>query len=522
MSFLHAHYLWFLSALAFPLIMRLRKKKYQKFPVPHLHFWLRENETLKRNKWKVDIRDLLYLLPLFLLFFLTNLSLTEPYNGNLHKTSHYLVVVDISPSMKTTTRSQSRLQTVQDLLQKMSLSNYTIFTTHKIPQVISLEDISKLEVGESDIENALEFVQNFYQANDHIIVFSDGVNSAWTKALAKLREKVGDKLLVQTIGDYSANSGIYVKKIEYTNVYIQIYHDYSISTSTRLLWRRLDTSTPQKYYQKKIQLLPQKNLVEKLTLLPGKWEFRLDLDENLQQDNIITQVVAKQKKCRVLVLSDKKIPEFMAALGVYQNLIDHNNSAFEVQTVPDKFFDLVFVHLPQWDFSAKANYSKVVLWNSKGNFLPYTAFRVEKKSNFRNIFHHKLMQNIDFSLLTTTAINLYTHSKNNLVVHPNGSAIWQSSYQNTPFIYIGFSLQDSNITFLPSFPIFIKNLLLWATPPTPQVTPAPKTPITLKATIRHDKPLAVIEQNKVIYLQWYVILGAYALGIVCITYFWKN
>ncbi|WP_372368755.1 BatA domain-containing protein [Candidatus Uabimicrobium sp. HlEnr_7] len=522
MNFLYTHYLWFSAILVLPIILKLRKKKYENLAVPHLQFWLQENEVIKHSTWKFSVRELLYILPMLLLFIAANLSLTEPYYGELNnKNPEHIVLVDTSVSMKTQEKFQSRLQQVQSLLSKMPLKNKVIFTTHKVPKVITTEEIGFLEVEESNLQKSVSFVENFYNKG-YFIVFTDGANKDWPRVLKYLRTKYNKNLIVKTIGNYQENAGLYLKKIDNNKAIVHIYHDYSKKQQIRLLWGKVDSEELQtKYYQKKVSLIPNKGLDVELSVTSGKWDFRLEIVEALEEDNRIFQYIHEQKKCKVLVLSDKDVPKLVAALGVYQDFIDLTNSSFQNQTTDNKFFDIAFVHLDKWQIPKNPNFKKLVLWNTKGNFLPYRSIQVKENNNFRGALNEKLMHNVDFSLLTTEYIDLYTHNKKNLLMHPSGAAIWQSKYQNIPFVYIGFSLHHSNIHFLPSFPIFIKNLIKWATPKQQLYTKFPTTQVTLKSFVDDNVTINIEKKPDVEYLQWYVVAAVYLLMILCIFYFWR-
>ncbi len=176
-------------------------------------------------------------------------------------------------------------------------------------------------------------------------------------------------------------------------------------------------------------------------------------------EQFLTIPIPARKKAKVCIVTQQSNMYILASLQANHQWVDLKNSKIQT-TIPQKHnYDLILVCLPEWNFP-----------KSKGKYIFFGThlFPDTILENNPIAYHfspqHILSKNLQEKNITITQHWKFPHqqiSDHNIILHgKNAPLIW--SDKNNEYIYVSFSLENTNWITLPSFPIFIQNILLWS------------------------------------------------------------
>lgn len=341
-----------------------------------------------------------------------------------------------------------------------------------LPCLSSFSEIEKQEVPleQNKLQESLDFAENLIWDGEQLIIISDGTNPLWPALVKRLQEKQKN-FIFHLVGETRENLSIHViaKPIHSQNNFVcrvQIQNHGMTQQEGKMLWEYQESSSEKISHAIFYSLAGQSVKTETISISNinqgGQLKFSLEKEDAFLYDNEILVQIPMLPKAKLLLVTKTPQPYLMAALLGYSDFIDQKESILGSQSIQNASdYDLVILCQEECQVLPPG---KFLLWATK---IPNLPFALEKKIpaiawNTNPL--HPLGQHLDFfSLEVKEAWKCHPINSQNILLHGDAMPlIWDGSIHETQYIYVAFSLENSNFPSLACFPVFIYHCLQWA------------------------------------------------------------
>jgi hypothetical protein len=454
--------------------------------VPCLALWLNQKKPV--SVWQ-SWREVLWLLLLFIAFYASVvLSLAGlEWQPRQHR---YIIVLDNSASMgvmeKKGTRWQQACRVVEEYRTRGEVLLFVTSPSPHRPDPTSLYAHASLWHDEGDIlsriavdagsgapERTVTLALNMAAPEEAVVIISDGAGAVWQELLGKLAGMdVPPRLHV--IGEARNNVSLTVTEAYRTpdgqvELGIAICNHGKDTRHDSLVWQyRPLSGETQEQHAIPYDIPAGATFYQRLSLPAqgGNWQASLASDV-LLSDNRAVCVIPAFRQARVLVMSEQSLPHLIAALSAYPYLIDRNRSSFsDSDELPANSgdYDLIIVCRPT--LATLGSSGNFLLWGtSLGDLLLHPGVRTRAGAIWGVAARHPLSPDLELSGLKVKESwqSPILSPEQTVVYGEEGAIVWTCESGEFRYIYVAFAWDDSNWYWLPSFPVFIHNSILWAT-----------------------------------------------------------
>ena len=483
MSFAQPAYLWLLLFLPLLIWLILQQRIYRHVVVPQLQLWL---AGIRRHRWWDRWLETLARQCLAGLFCAVVLALAQPIS--LEPDPAFVVILDNSGSMMTQEAGATRWQQARVLAKEyLRQGRCWLVVTAPQPRLLPPTSLDSLtpDSGPGNPHQAIALATSLTGSGEQLVIITDGAGEEWPVAMETAKawrpaprihvagntlENVGIKLREA----YLADASTAILRVAVTN------HG-KLPVANRLAWRTIpDQGAAQEERLVAFQIAPGATWHHRLAVAattPGKFEGRLQQPDALVLDDSVACRITPVPKARILVISDEPQPHLLGALAAYPQLIARDLSSI-AQAIPhnvESHFDLVIVFSHELVLG-----SELELKNLAGNFLfwathvpgllPASVTTATDKSTDTVCWgvnsDHPVAQYLDLTMLQFETPVPHVPAKDLAVIaygNNDNALIWEGQQGRLRYIYVGFSPKASSFPALPAFPLFIHNVILWAT-----------------------------------------------------------
>lgn len=463
--------LLFLINIPIIIFLYLLKQKFEERSISSLYLWqqvLKDVES--KSPWQKLRRNLLMFLQI-LAVVLLSLILSQPYlNSSISSKKNMLFILDLSMSMKSTDVGGSRIEEakkeinkiVKNASPKTSFSLVTISdkvelllnkTKNKseVNSLLSKLDAENTKIKISDVSNFLSSIMQ-QDKNTEVAFFTD-MDLKFNEKAIKVKRFVGKgdnkSILLISKNKSEKDMNVLTKIANYSNekasIPISLYCDGKLFDSKSIDINSNDTKDV---------------LWNNIALNTMKIECKLEISDDLKEDNIAYLATNKEEKIKTLLVSNGNtfIEKILKVLG--------NNEVFrvkpeEVNDIKDKYDLYIFDSVTPIKLPAKSN----ILWfNPDSNSL----FEVGKEIEISKIekSESRMMNGINdnsFSLLKTK--NMKMPSGGELILSSKEAPL-AFSFSNNDYrmVVFGFDLHNTDLPLKQSFPVLMTNIADWIFP----------------------------------------------------------
>lgn len=483
--FVYPVYLWLF--VVFPIVYLVQHFWHSSkahIVVPYLSLW---TGTEASASARVDRLEMLRKAAVAALFFCTVLALANPYTGDVMDSQGrpmgqpltFVIVLDNSLRMQVQEKRETRWQSACKLVADYAkIAPVTLVCTAPTARIVleenlaSLSPARQLTTSASTISLASQLLGSL---QERLVIVTDGAGADWQKILSS--KAFPDSTVVHIIGETSENIGLCLHEAYRTatgelTVGVEVTNYGNLPQQNELRWEG-ESHGGDREQQSEKRCLPlfvkaSEKVYHRITLAggrEGKWRFFLSHPDALVLDDEATYRIHQAPKAKVLVITDRPQPYVVAALASYPELVDIMNSAVcDAASVPALAnFDLVVVCSSFWPPATATN--KFLFFGTEIPSLPAAEIaHADRHIFWRTNPSHPVMKNITFYDLQIDRFLKYNLTSRDTILVSGKSAgvIWESNYGDMKYIYVAFTLENSQFFLLPSFPIFMHNVMLWA------------------------------------------------------------